>query len=79
MIVYSLRTNEPEDDLYEESPIDAYILSLQFKAPEPNYYNTVKITCLKRTITALSLELIALTTLSKLTYTLYQDIYGYTL
>ena len=31
VIVYSLRSNKPEDDLKENSPIDAYILSLQFK------------------------------------------------
>ena len=39
VIVYSLRSSKPEDDLKDESPIDAYIMSLQFKDPEPNYYN----------------------------------------
>ena len=78
-IVYSLRSNKPEDDLRDISPIDTYILSLRFKAPEPNYYNQVKIICLKRTVIALGSEFLALSTLSVPTYQLYQDVYNYTL
>ena len=79
VIVYSLRSNKPEDDLRDISPIDTYILSLRFKAPEPNYYNQVKIICLKRTVIALGSEFLALSTLSVPTYQLYQDVYNYTL
>ena len=39
VILYSLRSNDPEDDLKNVSPISAYNMALQFKDPEPNYYN----------------------------------------
>ena len=62
VIVYSLRSNEIEDDLNDASPIMAYIMSLKFKSPEPNYYNTVEFVCLKRTVSALGFEFLALST-----------------
>ena len=39
LILYSLRSNMPEDDLEEESPISAFNMALRHKEPEPNYYN----------------------------------------
>ena len=39
VILYSLRSNKPEDDLKDISPIKAYNMALRFKDPEPNYFN----------------------------------------
>ena len=39
VILYSLRSINPEDDLKDISPISAYNMALKFKDPEPNYYN----------------------------------------
>ena len=60
VIVYSLRSNKPEDDLKDISPISALNMALRFKDPEPNYYNQVKISCLNRTVCAFGSEFIAL-------------------
>ena len=62
MIVYSLRSNKPEDDLKDISPISAFNMALKFKDPEPNYYNQVKINCLNRTVCAFGSEFLALST-----------------